>query len=104
MKANNALPFVSSMRSSTVIDRISDTVFDREIVLHGQAHTERITLQEPNRVGFTRIAGDVLGTIANEIEGDDDELRLRFSFALVVSTVEPGSTEEAAYEEAVPVY
>ncbi|MEN8585343.1 SRPBCC family protein [Burkholderia sp. RS01] len=99
MKANNALPFVSSMSSCTVIDRISDTVFDREIVLRDQAYTERITLQEPSRVVFTRIAGDVLGTIANEIEGDDDDLRLRFSFALVVSTVEPGSTEEEAYAE-----
>lgn len=26
----------------------------------------------------------MLGTIANEIEGPDDDLRLRFSFALVV--------------------
>lgn len=99
MKANNALPFVPSMSSCTVIDRISDTVFDRDIVLRGKPYTERITLQEPKRVVFTRIAGDVLGTIANEIEGDDDDLRLRFSFALVVSTVEPGSTEEEAYAD-----
>jgi hypothetical protein len=98
-KASNALPFVSSMSSCTVIDRISDTVFDRDIVLGDGAYTERITLHEPNRVVFTRIAGDVLGTIANEIEGDDDDLRLRFSFALVVSTAEPGSTEEEAYAE-----
>ncbi len=99
MKANNALPFVAAMSECTVTDRISDTVFDRDIVVNGQASTERITLQEPKRVVFTRIAGSVLGTIANEIEGDDDDLRLRFSFALVIPDVEPGSAEEAAYAE-----
>ncbi|MFF5790707.1 SRPBCC family protein [Paeniglutamicibacter sp. NPDC012692] len=99
MKANNALPFVAAMSECTVTDRISDTVFDRDIVVNGQASTERITLQEPKRVVFTRIAGSVLGTIANEIEGDDDDLRLRFSFALVIPDVEPGSAEESAYAE-----
>jgi hypothetical protein len=99
MKANNALPFVPSMSDCTVTVRHSDTVFDRDIVLRGQPHSERITLQEPVRVVFTRIAGPVLGTIANEIEGDDDDLNLRFSFALVVSDVEPGSAEEQEYAE-----
>lgn len=99
MKANNALPFVAAMSECTVTDHISDTVFDRDIVVNGQASTERITLQEPKRVVFTRIAGSVLGTIANEIEGDDNDLRLRFSFALVIPDVEPGSAEEDAYAE-----
>lgn len=99
MKANNALPFVAAMSEFTVTDRISDTVFDRDIVVNGQASTERITLQEPKRVVFTRIAGSVLGTIANEIEGGDGNLRLRFSFALVIPDVEPGTAEEAAYAE-----
>jgi hypothetical protein len=99
MKANNALPFVPSMTDCVVTVRHSDTVFDRDIVLRDQPHTERITLQEPKRVVFTRIAGPVLGTIANEIEGPDDDLHLRFSFALVVSAVEPGSPEETAYAE-----
>lgn len=99
MKANNALPFVAAMSECTVTGRISDTVFDRDIVVNGQASTERITLQEPKRVVFTRIAGSVLGTIANEIEGDDNDLRLRFSFALVIPDVEPGSAEEDAYAE-----
>ncbi|WP_291053038.1 SRPBCC family protein [Herbiconiux sp.] len=99
LKANNALPFVPSMSDCTVTARHSDTVFDRDIVLRGQPHTERITLQEPVRVVFTRIAGPVLGTIANEIEGDDDDLRLRFSFALVVSDVEPGSAAEQEYAD-----
>jgi hypothetical protein len=99
MKANNALPFVPSMSDCVVTERYSDTVFDRDIVLRGQPHTERITLQQPIRVVFTRIAGAVLGTIANEIEGTDDDLHLRFSFALVVKDVEPGSKEESDYAE-----
>ena len=98
-KAENALPFVPSMTDCTVTARHSDTVFDRDIVFKGQAFSERITLERPHRVVFTRIAGPVLGTIANEIEGDDDDLHLRFSFALVVTDLEPGSAEELAYAE-----
>jgi hypothetical protein len=72
-------------------------VFDRDIEFRGQRFTERITLEEPHRVVFTRIAGPVLGTIANEIEGGDDDLALRFSFALVVAGVEGGSAAEQEY-------
>jgi Domain of unknown function (DUF1857) len=98
MKANNALPFVPSMTFCEVTNRISDTVFDRDIDFRGDRMTERITLEEPHRVVFTRIAGPVLGTIANEIEGAD-ELFLRFSFALVVQGVEGGSAEEQKYAD-----
>ena len=101
LKANNALPFVPAMTQCEVVARHSDTVFDREIEFHGQPFTERITLEKPHRVVFTRIAGPVLGTIANEIEGTDDDLKLRFSFALVVSGVEGGSAEEQAYAESM---
>jgi hypothetical protein len=97
MKANNALPFVPSMTHCEVVARHSDTVFDRDIEFRGQRFTERITLEAPHRVVFTRIAGPVLGTIANEIEGSGDELQLRFSFALVVAGVLGGSEEESAY-------
>ena len=84
LKANNALPFVPSMTYCEVTQRHSDTVFDRDIDFRGERFTERITLEQPHRVTFTRIAGPVLGTIANEIEGPEDDLKLRFSFALVV--------------------
>ncbi len=97
LKANNALPYVPSMTFCEVIARHDDTSFDREIEFRGQRFTERITLEAPHRVVFTRIAGPVLGTIANEIEGLDDDLRLRFSFALVVSGVRGGSTQEQDY-------
>ncbi len=106
LKANNALPFVPSMTYCEVTQRHSDTVFDRDIALsigpgRGDRFTERVTLEAPHRVTFTRIAGPVLGTIANEIEGPEDDLKLRFSFALVVHGVEGGSAEEQAYADAM---
>ena len=106
LKANNALPFVPSMTYCEVTERHSDTVFDRDIALsigpgRGERFTERITLEKPHRVTFTRIAGPVLGTIANEIEGPDDDLKLRFSFALVVAGVEGGSDREQEYADSM---
>jgi hypothetical protein len=101
LKANNALPFVPAMTYCEVIRRHSDTVFDRDIDFRGQRFTERITLEAPHRVTFTRIAGPVLGTIANEIQSTDDGLALRFSFALVVMGVAGGSAEEQAYADSM---
>jgi hypothetical protein len=101
LKASNALPFVPAMTYCEVTVRHSDTVFDRDIDFRGQRFTERITLEAPHRVTFTRIAGPVLGTIANEIEGGADDLSLRFSFALVVAGVEGGSAEEQAYADSM---
>src|SRR5580693_8633774 len=101
LKANNALPFVPAMTYCEVTRRHSDTVFDRDIDFRGQRFTERITLEAPHRVTFTRIAGPVLGTIANEIESTDDDLRLRFSFALVVTGVEGGSEQEQGYADSM---
>ena len=106
LKAGNALPFVPSMTYCEVTERHSDTVFDRDIALsigpgRGERFTERITLEKPHRVTFTRIAGPVLGTIANEIEGRDDDLKLRFSFALVVAGVEGGSAREREYADSM---
>ena len=102
LKANNALPFVPAMTYCEVTRRHSDTVFDRDIDFRGQRFTERITLEAPYRVTFTRIAGPVLGTIANEVERTDDgDLALRFSFALVVTGVAGGSAEEQAYADSM---
>ena len=99
MKADNALPFVPAMTHCEVLERRGEREFDREIEFRGQRFTERITLEPESRVTFTRIAGEVLGTIANEIEEHDGELSLRFSFALVLKGVEPGSAQEAEYAE-----
>lgn len=105
LKANNALPFVPSMTYCEVTQRYSDTVFDRDIDFRGQRFTERITLEAPHRVTFTRIAGPVLGTIANEVAGNehgaDDDLALRFTFALVVAGVEGGSAGEKEYADSM---
>ncbi len=101
LKAGNALPFVPSMTYCQVTARHSGTVFDRDIDFRGQRLTERVTLEAPHRVVFTRIAGPVLGTIANEIEGGDDHLRLRFSFALVLAGVPGGSAAELEYGESM---
>jgi hypothetical protein len=102
LKANNALPFVPSMTFCEVTERHSDAVFDRDIDFRGARFTERITLEAPYRVTFTRIAGPVLGTIANEIESTaDGDLNLRFSFALVIHGVAGGSAEEQAYADSM---
>jgi hypothetical protein len=93
-KANNALPFVAVMTHCEVVARHSDTVFDREVEVRGDKLTERITLEEPHRVVFTRLSGPVLGTITNEIEEGEDGLALRFSFALAVLGVPGGSAAE----------
>ncbi len=98
-KAGNALPFVPAMSSCEVVEKHSDAVFDRRIELHGQLFTERVTLEEPHRVVFTRLDGPVLGTIANEIEDAGDDLHLRFSFALVLAGIEGGSADERAYAD-----
>ncbi len=101
LKANNALPFVPAMTQCEVTQRLSETTFDRDIEFRGQHMTERITMEEPHRVTFTRIAGPVLGTIANEIEGPEDDLKLRFSFALVVTGVVGGSATEQEYADSM---
>ena len=101
LKANNALPFVPSMTYCEVTERYSDTIFDRDIEFRGERFTERITLERPHRVTFTRIAGPVLGTIVNEIEGPAEDLKLRFSFALVVAGVEGGSAAEQEYADSM---
>jgi hypothetical protein len=103
LKAGNALPFVPSMTFCEVTQRHGDTVFDRDIDFRGERFTERVTLEAPHRVVFTRIAGPVLGVIANEIEREDHGLCLRFSFALVVSGVEGGSAGEREYAESMTV-
>ena len=101
LKANNALPFVPSMTYCEVTERYSDTIFDRDIDLPRRALHRADHAGAPHRVTFTRIAGPVLGTIANEIEGAGDDLRLRFSFALVVEGVEGGSAREQEYADSM---
>ena len=96
-KAGDALPFVTAMTRCEVVARYDENTFDRDISFRGQDFTERITLEPMHRVTFSRLAGSVLGTIANEIEGDGADMALRFSFSLVVRGVEGGSAQEREY-------
>ncbi|QJY44477.1 SRPBCC family protein [Pseudonocardia broussonetiae] len=108
-KARDAVPYVAAITECRVIDEISDSVFDREVLLHGQRYVERVWLGEPDRVVFTRTDGPVLGTITNEVLESDGELTLRFGFALVIRPGDdlPVTEEElsvqmtAAYQAAV---
>jgi hypothetical protein len=102
-KAGNALPFVAAMSRCEVLERHGENVFDRGISFRGQDFVERVTLEAPHRVVFTRMSGPVLGTITNEIEGEGAQLVLRFSFALVVQGVEGGSAAEREYAEGMTV-
>ncbi|GGN58751.1 hypothetical protein GCM10011579_022460 [Streptomyces albiflavescens] len=97
LKANNALPFVPAMSDCKVVERYDDACFDRDIRIRGDAFRERITLEEPHRVVFTRLSGPILGTIANEIEGEGDDMQLRFSFALVLAGTPGHSGAEEKY-------
>ena len=83
-KALDAVPYVEAISSCREINRLGPTVFDREIELAGARYVERVWLEEPNRVVFTRLDGPVLGTITNEILEDGGELALRFQFALAI--------------------
>ena len=56
-KANNALPFVPVMSECTVVARYSETCFDRDIRIGGEEFRERVTLEQPHRVVFTRLSG-----------------------------------------------
>ena len=98
-KAHNALPFVPVISDCTVVARYSGTSFDRDVRVRGDQFRERITLEEQHRVVFTRLSGPVLGTIANEIEGEGDDLQLRFSCALVVVGAPGGSEAEHTLAE-----
>jgi hypothetical protein len=63
--------------------------------------TERVTIEAPHQVVFTRMSGPVRGTIVTEIETDDRDgsLSLRFTFALTLHGVPQGSAEERALIE-----
>ena len=57
LKADNALPFVPAMTRCDIVERYGPASFDRDIEFRGQRFRERITLEEPHRVVFTRISG-----------------------------------------------
>lgn len=93
MKAENALPFVPGMARCEIVERLPDGLV-RDIVFRGENARERVTFRPEEKVTFLRLAGNADGLIVNEILGDDDDPRLRFSFALQLVDAASDSPEE----------
>jgi Domain of unknown function (DUF1857) len=98
MKADNALPFVPGMVKCDVIERTANGLV-RDIVFRGEDARERITFYPEEKVVFIRLSGNADGFIVNEILGDGDDLRLRFSFALQLVDVPSDSAKEHEFRE-----
>jgi hypothetical protein len=98
MKAENALPFVPGMAKCNVVQRTPNGLV-RDIVFRGEDARERITFHPENKVVFVRESGNVDGFIVNEVLGSDDNLRLRFSFALQLVDAPSDSAEEREFRE-----
>ncbi|MES2414366.1 MAG: SRPBCC family protein [Pseudomonadota bacterium] len=93
MKAENALPFVPSMSKCEVVKRTANGLI-RDIVFRGEDARERITFFPQEKVVFVRESGNADGFIVNEVLGDGDDMRLRFSFALQLVDAASGSPKE----------
>ncbi len=98
MKAENALPFVPGMAKCDVVERMPNGLV-RDIVFRGEDARERITFYPEKKVVFVRESGNVDGFIVNEVLGGDDDLRLRFSFALQLVDAPSDSPEEREFRE-----
>jgi hypothetical protein len=98
MKAENALPFVPGMAKCNIVKRLPNGLI-RDIIFRGEDARERITFYPERKVVFVRESGNVDGFIVNEVLGDDDNLRLRFSFALQLVDAPSDSPEEAEFRQ-----
>ena len=98
MKAENALPFVPGMAKCDVVKRTANGLV-RDIMFRGEDARERITFYPEEKVVFVRESGNVDGFIVNEIIGPDDDLRLRFSFALQLVDAPSDSAKEREFRE-----
>jgi hypothetical protein len=98
MKADNALPFVPGMAKCDVIERTAKGLV-RDIVFRGEDARERITFYPEEKVVFLRLSGNADGFIVNEVLGGDDDLRLRFSFALQLVDAPSDSAKEREFRE-----
>ncbi|MBI2725168.1 MAG: DUF1857 family protein [Polaromonas sp.] len=100
MKAENALPFVPSMSKCEVVQRTANGLV-RDIVFRGEDARERITFFPKEKVVFVRESGNADGFIVNEVLGDGDDMRLRFSFALQLVDAASGSDKEREFRESM---
>jgi Acetylaranotin biosynthesis cluster protein L len=98
MKADNALPFVPGMVKCDVLERTANGLV-RDIVFRGEDAREKITFYPEQKVVFLRLSGNADGFIVNEVLGPDDDLRLRFSFALQLVDAPSDSPKEREFRE-----
>jgi Domain of unknown function (DUF1857) len=98
MKAENALPFVPGMAKCDIVQRTANGLI-RDIVFRGEDARERITFYPEHKVVFVRESGNTDGFIVNEILGDGDDLRLRFSFALQLVDAPSDSIKEHEFRQ-----
>lgn len=98
MKADNALPFVPGMAKCDVVERSTHGLV-RDIVFRGEDAREKITFYPEDKVVFLRLSGNADGFIVNEVLGGEDDLRLRFSFALQLVDAPTGSAKEREFRE-----
>ncbi len=96
LKARNALPFVTRMQRCTVLEEF-DGGLVRDIEIRDEQHRERVTFTPQRQVRFERIAGPTTGHILTEIDGDGDDLTLRFTFRLHRTDLTEGGPEEQDY-------
>ncbi|GLE53637.1 SRPBCC family protein [Mycobacterium montefiorense] len=99
-KARDAVPYVAAITSCKIVREYTPTSFDRAVVIQGEVYVERVDLDPPNRVIFTRLKGPVLGVITNEILDGPEHLQLRFKFAL---TYAPGAQMPVEEEQLIRV-
>jgi hypothetical protein len=71
----------------------------RDIVFRGEDAREKITFYPEQKVVFLRLSGNADGFIVNEVLGSDDDLRLRFSFALQLVDAPSDSPKEREFRE-----
>ncbi|MGC1480953.1 MAG: SRPBCC family protein [Chthoniobacterales bacterium] len=93
-KAENPVGFVPGMESSEIVERVKDGLI-REAVYQGSKIRERVTIFEDHAIDFQQIETSNVGSVANFVSGDDDQLVLTFTFALRF----PGVPEESPEEQ-----
>ncbi len=104
MKARNASEFVSAITRCVVLEEYADGLL-READAMGDTFRERITFYPERAVVFNRLSGEADGLIVNEIHGDGQEMRVRFTFALQLKAFETGSPGEAdVAQKMAPTY
>ena len=98
LKVFDAKPFVPLMTVCKVTDEFENGIV-RDIVFDNMSLRERIILYPKTKIEFIRVGfGDEMGTIWNEIIGDDPrQLKLRFAFNLEVANL--SNEAETDYRE-----